>query len=134
VSQANKFAAQKCTQHGLDHLLQKNHLKPIANIKHLSNAKTQVIKASENSPSILLIKYQNTIKAYVNNCPHQNVPLDEAYKIDVNPFEKTLKCSIHDAFFKVENGECIEGPCRNESLVKVDIDIDTKGDIYLNGC
>jgi len=132
VSLANKLAAQKCTQYGLDHFLHKSHTKPIANIKQLSNAKTQVIKANKNSPSILLIKHENTIKAYVNNCPHQNVPLDEAYKIDVNPFEKTLKCSVHDAFFKIEDGECVEGPCRNKSLAKINIDIDAKGDIYLN--
>ncbi len=132
VNKANTLAAQKCKQQGLDNLLQKIHIQPIANIKQLSNAKTLVTKANSDTPSLVLIKHDDSVKAYQNNCPHQNVPLNEAYKIDVNPFEKTIKCSVHDAFFKIENGECIEGPCRNESLVSIDIRIDEKGDIYLN--
>lgn len=132
VNKANTLAAQKCKQQGLDNLLQKIHTQPIANIKQLSNAKTLVTKANEDAPSMVLIKHGDSVKAYQNNCPHQNVPLNEAYKIDINPFEKTIKCSVHNAFFKIESGECIEGPCRNESLVSIDIRIDEKGDIYLN--
>ena len=132
VKQANAFAAQKCTQVGLNNLLQTSILqKPIANTKQLSTAKSLVIHNKTRNQSIILIKYKETVKAYENNCPHQNIPLDEAYKIDINPFQKTMKCSVHDAFFKIEDGECIEGPCRNESLATVEITIDEQGDIYL---
>ncbi len=132
VKQANTLAAKKCTQFGLDNLLHTINTPPIANIKQLSNAKTLVTQPNKTTPSIVLIKDGNTVKAYHNNCPHQNVPLNEAYKIDVNPFEKTIKCSVHDAFFKIENGECIAGPCRNESLTRISIRMDEKGDIYLD--
>jgi ketohexokinase len=80
---------------------------------------------------VVLIKFEDSIKAYLNNCPHQNVPLDEAYKIDVNPFEKTMKCSVHDAFFNIEDGVCVEGPCWDEALEALEIKIDANGDIYL---
>lgn len=130
VNQANKLAAQKCRQHGLDKLLEvKQTDKPLANMKQLSNAKTLIVNSG--SQSVLLIKHEESVKAYLNNCPHQNVPLNEAYKIDVNPFEKTMKCSVHDAFFNIEDGVCIEGPCWNEALATVDIRIDDKGDIFL---
>ncbi len=130
VNQANKLAAQKCRQFGLDKLLEVKHAdKPLANIKQLSNAKTMIVNSG--SRSVVLIKYEESVKAYINNCPHQNVPLNEAYKIDVNPFEKTMKCSVHDAFFNIEDGVCIEGPCWNEALETVDIRIDDKGDIFL---
>lgn len=130
VKSANHLAAQKCRQHGFDDLLAlKAADKPLANIQKLSNAKTLVVNSG--SQSIVLIKYEDGVKAYVNNCPHQNVPLNEAYKIDVNPFEKTMKCSVHDAFFNIEDGLCVEGPCWNESLETVTIRIDEKGDIYL---
>ncbi len=130
VNQANKLAAQKCRQFGLDKLLEIKHAdKPLANIKQLSNAKTLIVNSG--TKSVVLIKYDESVKAYLNNCPHQNVPLNEAYKIDVNPFEKTMKCSVHDAFFNIEDGLCIEGPCWNEALETVDIRIDDKGDIFL---
>ncbi|WP_232023500.1 PfkB family carbohydrate kinase [Thiomicrorhabdus aquaedulcis] len=98
VTHANSLAAKKCRQPGLDNLLLDNHATPLANIKQLSNAKTLVTPAKDGAPSVVLIKFDDTVKAYENNCPHQNVPLNEAFKIDVNPFEKTLKCSVHEAF------------------------------------
>lgn len=132
VSHANHFAAQKCRQKGLDNLLSMNaEKKPLANRNQLSNAKTLVVDTEGGTRSIVLIKYEGDVKAYLNNCPHQDVPLNEAYKIDVNPFEKTMKCSVHDAFFNIEDGVCIEGPCWNQALETVAIQIDDKGDIYL---
>lgn len=130
VESASKLAAQKCRQFGLDKLLEVQHQdKPLANLKTLSNAKTLVVNSG--TQSVVLIKFEETVKAYVNNCPHQNVPLNEAYKIDVNPFEKTMKCSVHDAYFNIEDGLCIEGPCWNEALETVAIRVDEAGDIYL---
>ena len=132
VERANHFAGQKCRQEGLDNLLEmKSGKKPLANLKQLSNARTLVVDAESGRKSVVLIKFEDTVKAYENNCPHQNVPLNEAYKIDVNPFEKTIKCSVHDAFFKIEDGLCVDGPCWNESLATVNIDIEENGDIYL---
>jgi ketohexokinase len=77
------------------------------------------------------MKFDSEVKAYENNCPHQDVPLNEAYKVDVNPFEKTIKCSVHDAWFTIEEGVYVEDPCLDDELVPVNIEIDEKGDIYL---
>ncbi|MBN2647056.1 MAG: Rieske 2Fe-2S domain-containing protein [Thiotrichales bacterium] len=128
---ANTLAAQKIQQQGLDAILsQKTRNQPIANLKQLSKAKATVIELN-NRGSLILILHNEEAKAYENNCPHQNVPLNEAYKIDVNPFENTLKCSVHDAFFRIEDGECIEGPCWGEHLTPVKIRVDDQGNIYL---
>lgn len=130
VTFANKLAAKKCLQPGLDNIiLVQETKKPLANIKQLSNAKT-LVTTSETGDSLVLIKYEDSVRCYVNNCPHQDVPLNEAYKIDVNPFEKTMKCSVHDAFFNIEDGLCIDGPCWDESLKSIAVKIDDNGDIY----
>ncbi|WEJ63331.1 PfkB family carbohydrate kinase [Thiomicrorhabdus lithotrophica] len=128
---ASELAAKKCRQSGLDNLLTTSeNSKPLTNIKQLSNAKTMVVN-SDSGQSLVLIKYEDSVRCYVNNCPHQDVPLDEAYKIDVNPFEKTMKCSVHDAYFNIEDGLCIDGPCWDESLQSVPVKIDDSGDIFL---
>ena len=128
---ATKLAAKKCRQPGLDNLLaDTENSKPLTNIKQLSNAKTLIVN-SESGQSLVLIKYEDSVRCYVNNCPHQDVPLDEAYKIDVNPFEKTMKCSVHDAYFNIEDGLCIDGPCWDESLQSVPVKVDEKGDIFI---
>lgn len=131
VEYATKLAAKKCQQPGLaDLLVDTSDKKPLVNIKQLTNAKTLMVD-SPDGRSLVFIKYEDGVRCYLNNCPHQDVPLDEAYKIDVNPFEKTLKCSVHDAYFNIEDGLCIEGPCWDESLETVAVKIDEQGDIYL---
>ena len=131
VAFACELAAKKCQQQGLDGLLKPtSKQQPIANIKHLSAEKTTVVQ-TEDLKSYVLIKYNDEIRCYLNNCPHQNVHLNEAYKIDVNPFEKTIKCSVHDAWFNIEDGECIKGPCWKETLESVALTLGDNGDIYL---
>lgn len=133
VHEASKLAARKCQQIGLDHLMEPLATrKPIANAKHISSSRATVVPAPGLPHKVVLIKYEDEIKAYENNCPHQDVPLDEAYKIDINPFEMTMKCSVHDAFFRIEDGVCVEGPCWRDELKTVDIEIDLEtGSIYL---
>lgn len=133
VHEASLLAARKCQQVGLDNLLQPLATrKPIANIKHINSAKATVVPAPGLKHKVVLIKHEGEVKAYENNCPHQDVPLDEAYKIDVNPFEMTMKCSVHDAYFRIEDGVCIEGPCWRDELKTVPIEIDAEtGAIYL---
>lgn len=132
VLSASALAARKCQQLGLDHLMATRPAKrPLANIKHLNNSKALTVPCEALPHSVILIQHHDEIRAYENNCPHQDVPLDEAYKIDINPFEKTMKCSVHDAFFTIEEGVCVEGPCLNDGLSPVSIRVDSKGDIYL---
>lgn len=131
VSFAAQLAAKKCQQPGLANLLQdRQEATPLANIKQVSQAKTTVVEAQDGR-SLVLVKYEDSVRCYLNICPHQNVPLNEAYKIDVNPYEKTIKCSVHDAWFNIDDGLCIEGPCWDESLQAVEVKVDDKGDIYL---
>ena len=132
IQKASDLAARKCQQQGFDNLLSPLQVeKPLANIKQLSHAKTLVVPHELYRGGIILIKYEDGVKAYENNCPHQDVPLNEAYKVDVNPFDKTMKCSVHDAYFQVEDGYCIDGPCMGDELAQIPIRIAENGDIFL---
>lgn len=132
VQQASQLAAKKCLKMGLDNILAEPEVSSaLANISQVSNSKTLVVQAKGVNQTVILIKHEGEVKAYLNNCPHQNVPLNEAYKIDVNPFEKTMKCSVHDAFFRIEDGLCVEGPCWDEALEAIAIEVSEHGDIYL---
>lgn len=131
VEYGSALAARKCRQLGLDNLLAPlaDDL-PLAHVNDVSGAKATIAQVPGRGESVILIRDGKTVKAFVNNCPHQHVPLNEAYKVDVNPFEKTLKCSVHDAWFKVEDGECVEGPCLGEHLQPFPIRIDDQGQIF----
>ena len=132
VSQASQLAAHKCQKQGLDDLLSPvEKPQPLAHLNQISGAKATIVPAPGQAHSLILVREDDTVKAYVNNCPHQNVPLNEAYKVDINPFEKTMKCSVHDAFFNISDGECVAGPCLNQSLTPVAIRVDDSGEIFL---
>lgn len=56
---------------------------------------------------------------YVNECPHQGTSLDWAPGRFLSSDGRHLQCATHGALFQVEDGLCITGPCRAQSLTPV---------------
>jgi ketohexokinase len=129
---ATELAARKIRQQGFDDLLAPlADDQPLTHVDTVTNARATIARVPGKAFSVILIKDgEGRIRAWVNNCPHQHVPLNEAYKVDVNPFTKTMKCSVHDAWFKVDDGECVEGPCYGDHLTPFPIRIDEDGNIF----
>ena len=132
VQFAAELAARKVRQPGLDNLLAPlADDQPLTHVDEVTNARATIARVPGQGFSVILIKDgEGRIRAWVNNCPHQHVPLNEAYKVDVNPFTQTMKCSVHDAWFKVDDGECVEGPCYGDHLTPFPIRIDQEGNIF----
>lgn len=128
---ATRLAEKKVQQTGLDKLFQHDNRVRLGNLNSLNAYKGNVVHPEGKKDSIILVKFADTARAYINNCPHANVPLDSMYKIEIDPRALTLKCSVHDAFFKVEDGFCVSGPCHQQSLTAVPIIIDDTGNIFL---
>ena len=67
------------------------------------------------SASIIVETDGDSIRAWVNECPHQGRRLDYApgkFLID----GANLVCAAHGASFRRRDGFCVGGPCRGESL------------------
>jgi len=60
-----------------------------------------------------LIRFNGSLRAYRNSCPHMGSPLDwlpgQFFSEDGNE----LVCHTHDARFNPADGACISGPCPN---------------------
>jgi nitrite reductase/ring-hydroxylating ferredoxin subunit len=68
------------------------------------------------------------IVAWFNVCPHQGRRLDYVpgkFLVD----EGLLVCAAHGATFRLEDGECIAGPCRGASLRAVPLRISETGEL-----
>ncbi|HQT02914.1 MAG TPA: PfkB family carbohydrate kinase [Thiotrichales bacterium] len=128
---ATRLAEKKIQQKGLTKLFSNDHRIRLGNLNSLNAYKGNVIQPENLKHSVIVLKYKDTAKAYVNNCPHANVPLDSMYKVEIDPRALTLKCSVHDAYFNVSDGLCVAGPCHNQSLKAVPITIDDQGNIFL---
>jgi nitrite reductase/ring-hydroxylating ferredoxin subunit len=73
---------------------------------------------------LFAVKKYGQLHVYENACPHLGIQLewqaDEFLDIDAS----MIQCSSHGALFKIEDGECLSGPCQGQSLVKWDFCLD----------
>jgi nitrite reductase/ring-hydroxylating ferredoxin subunit len=72
--------------------------------------------------TLILLRNGAQVHAYLNVCPHAGRPLNWApgrFLYD----HGQLVCAAHGASFRPEDGYCIGGPCKGESLRAVAIDI-----------
>lgn len=73
---------------------------------------------------LFAVKKHGKIYVYKNSCPHLGIQLewqdDEFLDIDAS----MIQCSSHGALFKIENGECVLGPCQGQSLIKIDFTLE----------
>jgi nitrite reductase/ring-hydroxylating ferredoxin subunit len=70
--------------------------------------------------AILLYRDQNEIHAWLNICPHAGRRLDYAPGKFLMQ-DGDLVCAAHGATFRLDNGECVAGPCRGASLKAVPV-------------
>lgn len=71
----------------------------------------------------IIVKQSGTFQAFINRCPHLQIPLEWQEHHFLDNDTQLLRCSTHGALFMVSSGECVSGPCTGESLKPVDIGI-----------
>lgn len=57
--------------------------------------------------------------AYKNHCPHQGLPLNWLPNQFLDDDKAFIVCSMHLALFQPNSGECVHGPCVDQSLQKL---------------
>jgi nitrite reductase/ring-hydroxylating ferredoxin subunit len=69
-----------------------------------------------NAYSVVVARRAGRLYAFVNDCPHAFTPLDwdsgRLLSLDGN----YLQCGTHGAMFRFEDGLCVLGPCKGQSL------------------
>lgn len=73
--------------------------------------------------SMFVVRRNDRVYGYVNNCPHTDGPL-EFVPDQFLDLEKThIMCSRHGALFRFEDGLCVSAPCPGASLTPVAVEI-----------
>lgn len=65
---------------------------------------------------VLAVRRAGNVFAYVNSCPHTRAPLDLVPGRFLSFDKMFILCSSHGALFRIEDGQCVEGPCARKSL------------------
>ncbi len=63
-----------------------------------------------------VVRQGETIRAYVNHCPHAGFPLNWSPNQFLAPNGSLILCVMHGALFEIENGHCVSGPCDGNGL------------------
>jgi nitrite reductase/ring-hydroxylating ferredoxin subunit len=94
---------------------------------HLDQLAAGVVRVVHLSPdplgrpreALVLIDQTRTPRAYLNLCRHLPVPLDAASRQFLAGGH--LQCLTHGARYRLEDGLCVRGPCRGESLIALEL-------------
>ena len=70
---------------------------------------------------IFVIRRGRRVWGYVNACPHQGVNLDWRPDVFLSVDRSAIQCSTHGARFRIEDGECLAGPCLGSALSPVPV-------------
>ncbi len=88
----------------------------------------QSIELTIEERKLFAIRQDNQLFAYWNSCPHMGIPLNWMPEKFLDLDGVFLQCSSHGALFKVDDGECVGGPCVGDHLSPVTLKRD--GDQY----
>lgn len=79
--------------------------------------------------SLIVLRCNGQVQVYLNVCPHAGRPLNWAPGRFLYAHGQ-LVCAAHGASFRPEDGYCIGGPCRGESLRRVEA-FEAAGEVLL---
>ena len=68
-----------------------------------------------------VVLFEGKYHAYLNQCQHMPIELDYKPNEFMDDEKEWIVCSTHGAIYHPASGECISGPCRGETLQKLNI-------------
>lgn len=81
-------------------------------------------KGEVDSVPLIVVRWEDKVHAYVNNCPHTPTQLDGSHPGQFfNEDKSFLMCDKHGATFQIDSGECFEGPCQGRVLTKLPCEV-----------
>ena len=73
---------------------------------------------------LFAIRRGEAVLVYVNSCPHVGLPLELVPHRFLDRKGEHIVCAAHGARFRIEDGECISGPCIGDRLEPVPVRIE----------
>ena len=104
-------------------------MQPVCAVNELEEDQARGIEI--DGKSVVLVKKDGQVHAYLNWCPHLGIELNFMPDQFLDSDNAFLMCANHGALFEIDSGHCLSGPCSGDALMKVDVTIE--GDQILLG-
>lgn len=66
--------------------------------------------------SIFAVRSNGQLRVYLNSCPHLDVPMQYRKDRFLSADGQMIVCYAHGAQFRIDDGECVYGPCLGQRL------------------
>lgn len=70
-----------------------------------------------------VVRKDGQVLGYVDHCPHTGLPLAGINGRYLTREQDMLLCAVHGALFRVEDGECLAGPCAGQRLTPWPVEV-----------
>ena len=90
-----------------------------------------VIDTKTGRCGLMVVRQGESVVSYLNSCPHVGTPLDIQPGRFLSQSGNHILCTTHGALFQINDGLCVAGPCVNDRLTPVSVEI-RGGGIYLD--
>jgi nitrite reductase/ring-hydroxylating ferredoxin subunit len=68
-----------------------------------------------------LVRHASGFAAYRNRCRHADSPLDMGDGEFFDDEGRSLRCRLHGALYRPDDGACVEGPCAGSALESFEV-------------
>jgi len=82
-----------------------------------------VLDTDDGRCGLMVIRRGNGIVCYTNSCPHIGTPLDIQPGKFLDRAKAHILCATHGALFNIDDGLCIAGPCVDDHLTPIAIEV-----------
>jgi nitrite reductase/ring-hydroxylating ferredoxin subunit len=89
-----------------------------------------VAEIDDRKIAVMAIRKNGNVFVYENECPHVGAPLDFRPGEFLTDDGENIICSTHAALFRIEDGECIDGPCFGDRLTQINVEV-RDGSVYI---
>ena len=105
----------------------------ICNLDQIADGSSDgfVVDTDDGRCGIMIVRIGDVVVSYVNSCPHVGTPLEIRPGRFLDQNGEYILCSTHGALFQVHDGLCIAGPCVNDRLIPVELEI-SDGTLYVD--
>jgi len=83
-----------------------------------------------DAESLVLYREGDSVRGFLNICPHAGRRLDWAPGQFLKSREGHLVCAAHGASFALDSGQCVAGPCKGDRLRAVAVQV-RDGHVFL---
>ena len=73
--------------------------------------------------SMFVVRRGDAVFGYLNLCPHFSLKLNQRGQDFVNPEGTLIRCTMHFAEFRIEDGLCVAGACTGLYLDPVPVHV-----------